>query len=140
VQSRVFELAKGRNAISIFTTMVDLAGPIDYNGDLSTPVALASLARELAANDPTDRPANSHTPANIDGENGRRGHGDDRNLQLLVPSPFSLDVPADWGSSITAAPNNLGHLDVFGTKSDDRISWRPFRTSSVTSRAWPSRS
>src|SRR6185503_5537328 len=110
-------------------TMLDLAAPIDYNGDLSTPSSLAALARELAANDPTERPGNSDTPANPDGANGgRRGHGDDRNLQLLVPAPFPLGVPDDWGSSITAAPNNLGHLDVFGTRSgtsiDDAIIWR----------------
>jgi hypothetical protein len=55
VQSRIFELAAGKGIISIFTTMVDIAAPVDHVGDLGSPVALASLARELAANDPTER-------------------------------------------------------------------------------------
>jgi metallophosphoesterase (TIGR03767 family) len=124
VQSRVFELAMGKNTISIFTTMVDLAGPVDAQGDLSTPVSLASLARELAANDPTERPGGSNTPDNPDGESGRRGLREDRNTQLLVPAPFFIGTPDVWGSSLALAVNSSGNLEVLGTKSDDSIWWR----------------
>lgn len=123
VQSRLFELASGRDQISIVTTVVDLAAPIDFQGDLSSPASLASLARELAANDPTERPGNSNTAANPDGQTGRRGFSSDRNVQLLVPAPFPLVSPDVWGSSVTAARNSAGNLEVFGTKSDDTMWW-----------------
>lgn len=123
-QSRVVELAAGKGMISIFTTMIDIAAPLSHNGDLTTATSLASLARELAANDPTERPSGSNTPDNPNGFKGRRGEFGDRNTQLLVPAPFFIGVLDEWGSSITVAPNNLSNLEVFGTRTDDSLSWR----------------
>ena len=55
--------------------MVDHAGPISYAGDLNTSTGLASLGRELAANDPQNR------------TDSGRGQIGDRNLELLVAKP-----------------------------------------------------
>lgn len=75
-QARLVEVADNHDGtLSIFTTMVDHAGPASYNGNTTSPVPLAGLARELAANDPHDRAAN------------RRGGVEDRNVELLVQSP-----------------------------------------------------
>jgi metallophosphoesterase (TIGR03767 family) len=77
-QARLIEVADNKDGtLSIFTTILDHAGPADYAGDLSTTVALASLSRELSANDPQ---------ANL----GARGVPGDRNTELLV------DAPADF--------------------------------------------
>ena len=52
-QARMVEVADNSDkTLSIFTTIIDHAGPADYRGDLSTTVGLASLARELSVNDP----------------------------------------------------------------------------------------
>ena len=75
-QSRLIELTDNQDGtISIFTTMVDHAGPISYAGDLSTTTGLASLGRELAANDPQNR------------TDSGRGQISDRNLELLIAKP-----------------------------------------------------
>jgi metallophosphoesterase (TIGR03767 family) len=76
MQSRIIEIADNQDGtLSIFTTMVDHSGPASWNGDLSDPVQLAGLGRELAANDPQDR------------TDSRRGQLGDRNLELLVQKP-----------------------------------------------------
>ncbi len=75
-QSRIIELLDNRDGtLSIFTTMVDHSGPVSYRGDLSTSRQLASLGRELAANDWHDR-----TDAGL----GRRK---DRNVELVTVMP-----------------------------------------------------
>ena len=52
MQSRLVEVADNKDGtLSLFTTMLDHAGPLDGR-DLTDPTALAGLARELAANDP----------------------------------------------------------------------------------------
>jgi hypothetical protein len=117
-QSRIVELAAGlanptRQTVSVFTTMVDISAPAGFNGDTSTPTSLASLARELAANDPTER----LRPANA----SRAGRPADRNTQLLVPAPFDLPLPQRWGSSIALATNQDGRLQLFGTNPLDGI-------------------
>lgn len=72
-QSRLIELVDNKDGtLSIFTTMVDHAGPAAYGGNLGDSVSLASLARELSANDPQERTS------------GRVGAGADRNVELLV--------------------------------------------------------
>jgi len=84
-QSRVLELKDNEDGtLSIFGTIVDMAAPASHRGHLDSPSALASLARELAGNDwqSRDRP--------IPGEDGRRGSAEDRNVELLVPSPFRI--------------------------------------------------
>ena len=74
-QSRLIEVADNRDGtLSIFTTIVDHAGPASYGGDLSSTVSLASLSRELSVNDPQANPA-------------ARGAVTDRNTELLVGAP-----------------------------------------------------
>ncbi|MBW8484061.1 TIGR03767 family metallophosphoesterase [Actinomadura parmotrematis] len=76
-QSRIVELAdNGDGTLSVFATVLDSAGPAAFGGRLTDPVRLASLSRELAANDWQER-----------GED-RRGAVEDRNVELLVPAPF----------------------------------------------------
>lgn len=77
-QSRIIEVADNRDGtLSLFTTMVDHAGPVGPVGDhdLRTPQGLAGLSRELAANDWQDRTDT--------GLGARR----DRNVELLVSRP-----------------------------------------------------
>lgn len=72
-QARLIELVDNHDGtLSIFATMVDHLGPAAYGGQLGTTVGLASLARELSANDPQER------------ESGRTGAAADRNVELLV--------------------------------------------------------
>lgn len=82
VQSRVIEIAAGqdgdgREALSIFTTVLDIDAPLSNGGDLSSPRALASLARELAVND-------------LQVDESHRGSAKDRNAELLLPAPFPV--------------------------------------------------
>jgi len=75
-QSRLIELVDNNDGtLSIFTTMVDHAGPAAYGGVLNNPVALAGLARELAMNDPQQR------------DSAQQGTPLDRNTELLLPKP-----------------------------------------------------
>ena len=72
-QARLIELVDNRDGtLSLFTTMIDHAAPPAYGGALGTTLGLASLARELSANDPQERTS------------GRGGTGADRNVELLV--------------------------------------------------------
>jgi metallophosphoesterase (TIGR03767 family) len=129
VQSRIFEFAlggdvasaqqgHGNGILSIFTGVVDIDAPLDYAGDLSTPKALASLGRELAANDPTERGSS------------RRGAAWDRNAQLLVTMPFNPNkvpvvlLPDVWGSSVALGRNPDGHLELFECDGDNQIAHR----------------
>ena len=91
IQSRIIEVASSGSGVSLFTTMVDIAAPLSYAGDLSTPSALASLARELAANDPQER-RQIVGGVNADGTAivQRRGTLADRNTQLMLPAPCAL--------------------------------------------------
>lgn len=78
LQSRVIEVADNRDGtLSLFTTVVDHAGTRRWNGRLDTTRRLASLARELAAND-------WHHPGN-----GARGERKDRNVELVVRNPLA---------------------------------------------------
>ena len=77
-QARMVEVADNSdNTLSIFTTIVDHAGPADYRGDLSSTVGLASLARELSVNDPQAKL-------------GATGVAKDRNTELLVRKPADM--------------------------------------------------
>jgi metallophosphoesterase (TIGR03767 family) len=78
-QARLIEVADNKDdTLSIFTTIIDHGGAVDYAGDLSTTVGLAGLARELSANDPQNDRA-SH-----------RGTLADRNCELVLPTPPEL--------------------------------------------------
>lgn len=72
-QARLIELVDNHDGtLSIFGTMIDHAGPAAHGGNLANTVGLASLARELSANDPQER------------SSGRSGAVADRNVELLV--------------------------------------------------------
>ncbi|MFD8952005.1 TIGR03767 family metallophosphoesterase [Streptomyces xanthophaeus] len=77
IQSRILEVAEGSGVLSIYTTMVDADAPVRWDGTTSTARALASLGRELAAND-LQKDANSE------------GESYERNAELLLPMPFEL--------------------------------------------------
>ena len=80
-QARAVELFdNGDGTLSVVTTVLDHAAPLAYNGS-EEPVALAALARELAAADPQRRA----TPEDPPWGSGRRA---DRNVELLLPAPF----------------------------------------------------
>ena len=68
--------------MSIFSTALDHAAPAEWNGDLS-PLGLASLSRELSANDWVELPSM------------RIGSVMDRNCELLMPAPIDLSVVTD---------------------------------------------
>jgi len=120
IQSRIVEIAvspeaqntgtsgstPGPATVSIFTTMVDPAAPLSYGGDISNPSQLASLARELATNDPQEV---NH------GITNRMGVAQDRNTQLLLAAPFPLHAPHPLGSPVAVARNQDGRLELFGT-------------------------
>ncbi|MCW2761235.1 MAG: family metallophosphoesterase [Marmoricola sp.] len=77
-QSRLLEVTDNRDhTLSIFTTILDHAGPADYRGDLSSTVSLAGLSRELSVNDP-------HAKLDATGAAG------DRNTELLVRKPSDM--------------------------------------------------
>jgi metallophosphoesterase (TIGR03767 family) len=83
-QARTVEIVDNRNGtLSIFGTLVDHNGPVSYGANPTSPLQLASLSRELGANDWQEGPS----PAGTD---GRRGRIEDRNVELLVPAPFEL--------------------------------------------------
>ncbi|MDQ6522439.1 TIGR03767 family metallophosphoesterase [Nocardioides sp. LHD-245] len=76
-QSRIIEFADNLDGtLSIFTTMVDHAGPASADAGTATAEQLAGLARELAANDWHDH-------------DGGLGTLDDRNVELLVTNPLA---------------------------------------------------
>jgi metallophosphoesterase (TIGR03767 family) len=78
-QVRSIELADNRDGtLSIFGTMIDSAAPAQWDGTLDSTLALASLSRELAANDPQVDP------------DEHRGGASDRNVELLLPLPPGL--------------------------------------------------
>ncbi len=78
-QVRAVEIADNRDGtLSIFGTMVDSAAPATWDGTLGSTLALASLSRELAANDPQV------------GTGDHRGDVADRNVELLLPTPAGL--------------------------------------------------
>jgi metallophosphoesterase (TIGR03767 family) len=112
-QSRLLEIADNRDGtLSIFGTLLDAAAPLSYGGRLDSSTALASLARELSANDPQDGRSDAS-----------RGSVEDRNVELLVRTPFTLrssprppardaepgpttsagQLPATGGASLAAA-------------------------------------
>ncbi|MCZ4499228.1 MAG: family metallophosphoesterase [Marmoricola sp.] len=78
-QARLIEVVDNKDdTMSIFTTIVDHDGAVDYAGDLTTTVALAGLARELAVNDPQSNVASLTGTATA------------RNTELLLATPPEL--------------------------------------------------
>ena len=75
-QARIIEIAdNGDGTLSIFTTMVDHAGPASDGAGTANAQQLAGLARELSANDWHDHSGGGGTPQ-------------DRNVELLVANPL----------------------------------------------------
>lgn len=84
-QARSIELADNRDGtLSIFATLIDSAAAAGWNGGLDSPLELASLSRDLAANDPDrwDRPRASALRY--------RGARADRNTELVLPVPTGV--------------------------------------------------
>jgi metallophosphoesterase (TIGR03767 family) len=82
-QQQVIEIVDNRDGtLSLFTTALDHASPVEWTGDLS-PVGLASLSRQLSANDWVETPSL------------RIGSALDRNCELLLPAPFDLSTISD---------------------------------------------
>jgi metallophosphoesterase (TIGR03767 family) len=78
-QSRIIEVADNRDGtLSLFTTIVDHAGPASYGANTGDSTHLAGLARELAANDWHNR------------GDGYRGTPNARNVELVLPAPAFL--------------------------------------------------
>ncbi len=77
-QSRLLEVTDNNDrTLSIFTTILDHAGPADHRGDLTSTVSLAGLSRELSVNDPHAKLDAAGTPT-------------DRNTELLVAKPADM--------------------------------------------------
>jgi metallophosphoesterase (TIGR03767 family) len=84
-QARTVEIVDNRNGtLSVFGTIIDHAAPTSPGKRPTSPLELAALSRELGANDWQE---NGRSPA---GEDGRRGALEDRNVELLLPAPFTL--------------------------------------------------
>jgi len=83
-QARIIELLETDGGLAIGCTVIDSAAPVDYRGreDLSDPVALAALARELAANDWQIR-----DQIGRDGGGAGAGTAADRNVVLAIDWP-----------------------------------------------------
>jgi metallophosphoesterase (TIGR03767 family) len=78
-QARLLEIVDNRDgSLSIFTTMVDHAGSLAFDGNLADPTQLAGLSRLLAANDWDER------------NNDRRGKRTARNVELVLAAPAFL--------------------------------------------------
>ena len=92
-QARLLELVDNHDGtLSLFGTVIDAAAPLAYGGKLAGSTALASLARELAANDPQER------------SDARRGLVEDRNVELIIRAPFSVPTAKPVVAS-TPAPS-----------------------------------
>ena len=75
-QARIIEVADNADGtLSIFTTILDHAAPAEFDGDLDSPRSLASLSRELSAND--------RQLAN----DGLEGTSGDLNTELVIAAP-----------------------------------------------------
>jgi metallophosphoesterase (TIGR03767 family) len=78
-QSRIIEIVdNGDQTLSIFATVLEHAGAAVVDVGDTSPLGLASLSRELSANDPqTDRVGKLGTPTDL-------------NVELVVRAPFTL--------------------------------------------------
>jgi metallophosphoesterase (TIGR03767 family) len=89
-QIRTIELVDNQDGtLSVFGTIVDSDADVVWDGTTDTPAALASLSRELAANDPQEigQPHHDQAHEHVD---GLRGAVDERNVELVLPKPPGL--------------------------------------------------
>lgn len=83
-QSRLIEVVdNGDGTLSIFCTMFDHAGPISPSSRARPSLQLASMSRELQANDP-QKGFNSNGPGKVE----------DRNVELVIKAPFPQPLHA----------------------------------------------
>jgi metallophosphoesterase (TIGR03767 family) len=80
-QARIVELFRTPDGLAIAATMVDHAGDLPWDGRTGSPLALAGLSRELAANAWQTRHLLHEHPA--------AGRRHDRNVLLTLPDPFA---------------------------------------------------
>lgn len=103
-QARLVEVVDNRDGtLSIFATLVEHAAPpsVELSDPArATPMELASLSRELSANDPQVDP-------------GALGAELDRNVELLIASPFASASPAPGGGPGHGSPP-AGRLPATG--------------------------
>lgn len=134
VQSRLIEVAEGGGALSIFTTMLDADAPLSYrtSGEgLGTTKQLASLGRELIANDP-DETGFTNGPASPLGVDTRRGVDPNvRNTQLVLPTPFTLPYPIPDTSFATSRGSD-GKLEIFWLAQTPGQNPTPYHASQIT--------
>ncbi|TMC46704.1 MAG: hypothetical protein E6J20_20745 [Chloroflexi bacterium] len=108
-QCRLVELVDNRDGtLSIFGTLVDHAGGLAPVAGAAGVLDLAATARALAAND-NQKGARAYPVA--------AGGAEDRNVELLLPAPFSIDAAlagssaqggaagANGSAALTAEPN-----------------------------------
>jgi len=75
-QARIIEIADNADGtLSIFTTILDHAAPAEFDGNLDNPLSLASLSRELSANDWQLA------------DDGLEGTSGDLNTELIIQAP-----------------------------------------------------
>ena len=75
-QARIIEIADNKDGtLSIFTTILDHAAEATWDNSINSPLALASLSRELSAND------DQHA------KDGLAGNEPDLNTELIVRKP-----------------------------------------------------
>jgi metallophosphoesterase (TIGR03767 family) len=107
-QSRLIEVINnGDGTLSILCTMFDHAAPLGPSGTSDPVLRLASIGRELSANDPQ---------RGFDGPGP--GHIEDRNVELVVKAPFPLPTAPERASMIWSpkTPKQaVGALAVAGT-------------------------
>lgn len=102
-QARLVEIVDNRDGTaSVFGTIIDSAAPLASGGRIDTPLHLAALSRELAANDWQERGGVSRA---VD---GRRGSRADRNVELVVAAPALVERPHRPAGADTAAGNDAG--------------------------------
>jgi metallophosphoesterase (TIGR03767 family) len=95
-QARIVELvANGDGTLSIFAVVVEHAGPAAVDHSDRSVLGLASISRELSANDPQAVLSRLGTPADL-------------NVELLVRAPFAvasppIAVPLGVGAGLGAA-------------------------------------
>jgi metallophosphoesterase (TIGR03767 family) len=93
-QARMIEVVDNRDGtLSVFGTIIDSAAPLLHQPRLDSALHLASLSRELAANDWQERGGVGS------GTDGRRGARHDRNVELLVALPFRLSAHGGAGGA-----------------------------------------
>jgi metallophosphoesterase (TIGR03767 family) len=102
-QSRIVELVDNADAtLSIFCTMVEHAGPAVVDAADTSVLGLASLNRELAANDPQSDPAS------------RLGRIEDLNVELVLPVPFAVEgIASSPTTTSTTAPAHAALTPAF---------------------------